>query len=253
MFSMENKSKIKMKTQVFRAKNRGKADYGWLKANYSFSFANYYNPDAVQFGTLRVLNDDEIAPAMGFNTHPHDNMEIITIPLEGALKHKDSMSDEWKYVKTGEVQVMSAGSGLQHSEMNGSTTEKLRLFQIWIIPNEKNVTPRYDQKAFNSNDRKNKLQVLVSSINSEIHQESLKIHQDAVISRINLDKGETFKYKLKSKTHGVYAMTIYGTYTIDGKLIETRDAVGVSNIDSFELVTNEDTELLFIEVPMVIA
>jgi len=250
MFSMENKSKIKMKTQVFRAKNRGKADYGWLKANYSFSFANYYNPDAVQFGTLRVLNDDEIAPAMGFNTHPHDNMEIITIPLEGALKHKDSMSDEWKYVKTGEVQVMSAGSGLQHSEMNGSTTEKLRLFQIWIIPNEKNVTPRYDQKAFNSNDRKNKLQVLVSSINSEIHQESLKIHQDATLSRISLSEGETYNYKMQDEANGLYIMTIDGQMKVADLLLSKRDAVGVSHTSEIAINAQSKSELLFIEVPM---
>ena len=145
------------------AASRGFANHGWLQANHSFSFANYYDPKKMNFGALRVLNDDLIAPSMGFGTHPHDNMEIITIPLSGLLKHKDSMGNSWEEVKAGEVQVMSAGTGIQHSEINGSASESLSLFQIWIVPNKKNVTPRYDQQYFEQS-QDGELQVLVASI-----------------------------------------------------------------------------------------
>ncbi len=168
-----------MKTIIHRAKNRGHADHGWLKANHSFSFANYFDKDKIQFGALRVLNDDNIAPKMGFGTHPHDNMEIITIPLSGILKHRDNINQDWQQVLAGEVQVMSAGTGVQHSEINGSVEKPLRLFQIWIIPNKRNVEPRYGQKAFRSEDRKNTLQIIVTSID-HAHEGSLKIYQDAV-------------------------------------------------------------------------
>lgn len=239
-----------MKTIIHKADSRGFANHDWLQANHSFSFANYYNPEKMQFGALRVLNDDIIAPSMGFGTHPHDNMEIITIPLSGVLKHRDSMHDEWQAVKPDEVQIMSAGTGLQHSEINGSTSEHLNLFQIWIIPDERSVTPRYDQKTFDASDRKGKLQTLVTSINED-HEGSLKIHQNAVISRISLEQGETFEYQLKSKTHGVYVMNIFGSYSINDIVLETRDAIGVSDTDHFTLSTNAVSEVLFIEVPMI--
>ncbi|WP_100613013.1 pirin family protein [Confluentibacter lentus] len=238
-----------MKTIIHKADSRGFANHGWLQANHSFSFANFYNPDKVHFGALRVLNDDIVAPKMGFGTHPHNNMEIITIPLKGVLKHKDNMGDEWIPVKPGEVQIMSAGTGVQHSEINGSADEDLGLFQIWIMPNKQHVKPRYDQRAFDINERKNKLQTLVTSID-ENHEGSLKIHQDAVISRIDLDKGKTFDYILKSKNHGVYVMNIHGKIIIDKTTLDTRDALGVSDTDSFEINVEEDSSLLFIEVPM---
>ena len=238
-----------MKTIVHRADTRGFANHGWLQANHSFSFAGYYNPEKVHFGALRVLNDDVIAPKMGFGTHPHDNMEIITIPLKGILKHKDSMQNAWQSVVPGEVQVMSAGTGLQHSEINGSKDEHLGLFQIWIIPNKQQVTPRYDQKTFIAGDRKNKLQTLVTSIDGN-HEGSLKIHQDAIISRMDLDKGKAFQYQLKSKHHGVYLMTIYGTINVSGNRLETRDAIGISETDSFEMHAETSASLLFVEVPM---
>ncbi|MGK0255192.1 MAG: redox-sensitive bicupin YhaK (pirin superfamily) [Mariniflexile sp.] len=238
-----------MKTIIHKADSRGFASHGWLQANHSFSFANYHNPEKVHFGALRVLNDDIIAPKMGFGTHPHDNMEIITIPLKGVLKHKDNMSGDWLSVLSGEVQVMSAGTGVQHSEINGSGDEYLSLFQIWVFPNKQNVEPRYDQKNFDFNERKNKLQTLVSSID-ENHVGSLKIHQDALISRIDLDKAHTFEYTLKSKNHGVYVMTIQGNVVVDNQILETRDAAGVSETDSFVIAPNEDSSLLFIEVPM---
>ncbi|PKQ46576.1 pirin family protein [Confluentibacter flavum] len=238
-----------MKTIIHKADSRGFANHGWLEANHSFSFANFYDSEKVHFGALRVLNDDIVAPKMGFGTHPHDNMEIITIPLKGLLKHKDNMADEWIPVKPGEVQIMSAGTGVQHSEINGSADEHLGLFQIWVMPNKQNVKPRYDQKAFDVNERKNKLQTLVTSID-ENHDGSLKIHQDAIISLIDLDKGKVFGYSLKSKNHGVYVMNVYGKIIIDNTTLETRDAIGVSNTESFEISVEEDSGILFIEVPM---
>jgi len=192
-----------MKLQKYSAATRGFSNHGWLQANFSFSFANFYDPERLQFGKLRVLNDDLIAPNMGFGTHPHKNMEIITIPLSGVLKHKDSMSNEWLFVKPNEVQVMSAGSGIFHSEMNASSDEHLSLFQIWILPNEDEVTPRYNQELFDPKERKNKLQILVSHIDDN-ESEGLKIHQNAQISRIDLDENSHFTYSLKSKKHGVY-------------------------------------------------
>lgn len=238
-----------MKTVVHKAEDRGFANHGWLQANHSFSFANYFDKDKIQFGALRVLNDDVIAPNMGFGTHPHDNMEIITIPLKGVLKHRDNMGDAWIPVVPGEVQVMSAGTGVQHSEINGSSNEHLSLFQIWIIPSKRNVEPRYDQKTFDVKDRKNKLQTLVTSID-ETHEGSLKIHQDGVISRIDLDEGSTFEYQLKSKNHGVYVMTIFGNVNVDDKTLQNRDAIGIYDTDKFEIYSSSDTGLLFIEVPL---
>ncbi len=238
-----------MKTIIHKASERGFANHGWLQANHSFSFASYNNPEKVHFGALRVLNDDVIAPKMGFGTHPHDNMEIITIPLQGVLKHRDNMGDTWIPVLPGEVQVMSAGSGVQHSEINGSVDEYLSLFQIWIFPNKQNVAPRYDQKKFDASERKNQLQILVTSMD-EAHETSLKIHQDAIISRIDLDKDRTFDYTLKSENHGVYVMTIHGNITINNHVLESRDAAGVYETNVFTIKTNEASSLLFIEIPM---
>lgn len=239
-----------MKTVVHKADSRGFANHGWLQANHSFSFAGFYNPEKIHFGALRVLNDDVIAPKMGFGTHPHDNMEIITIPLGGVLKHRDSMHNEWQSVLPGEVQVMSAGTGVQHSEINGSEEEHLSLFQIWVFPNKQNVAPRYDQKRFDVAERKNKLQTLVSSIDEDFDG-SLKIHQDAVLSRIDLDADKTFEYQLKSPNHGVYVMNIHGDLKIEDQLLKTRDALGVWEVESFEITANENSEILFIEVPMI--
>lgn len=238
-----------MKTIFHKADTRGYANHGWLQATHSFSFANYYDPERLSFGTLRVLNDDIIAPKMGFGTHPHNNMEIITIPLSGVLKHRDSMNNEWESVHPDEVQIMSAGKGLQHSEINGSNDQYLSLFQIWVIPNKENVEARYDQKKFEASERKNKLQTLVTSIDEDF-EGSLKIHQDAVISRIDLDTDTTFTYNIKSQHHGVYVMLISGKIAIENQELETRDAIGISESDSFSITANEDSEILFIEVPM---
>ena len=238
-----------MKTIIHKADSRGFANHGWLQANHSFSFASWNNPERVHFGALRVLNDDIIAPKMGFGTHPHDNMEIITIPLKGVLKHRDNMNNDWQSVLPGEVQVMSAGTGVQHSEINGSVEDYLSLFQIWIIPQKRNVEPRYDQKTFKAEDRKGKLQTIVSSFDDK-NVSGLKIHQDAKLSRLDLTEGETFTYELKSKNHGVYIMTISGKVDITGKILESRDAIGISETDDFSIVSKAESELLLIEVPM---
>ena len=239
-----------MKTVLHKAEDRGFANHGWLQANHSFSFASYFDKDKIQFGALRVLNDDIVAPGTGFSTHPHDNMEIITIPLKGALKHKDSMHNEWQNIEVGEVQVMSAGSGLMHSEMNASSNEYLSLFQIWIVPNEKNVEPRYDQKMFDESERQDKQQILVSSFNDG-ENGSLKIHQNAKLSRIDLSNNSSFEYQLKNTHSGVYVMNISGNVTINGTSLNSRDAMGISDTDKFEVNANQSSQLLFIEVPMI--
>jgi quercetin 2,3-dioxygenase len=238
-----------MKKIIHKAANRGKANYGWLEANYSFCFANYYDPEKVNFGALRVLNNDTIQGGMGFGTHPHDNMEIITVPLKGSLKHKDSMGNKWIAIETGEVQVMSAGSGLQHSEMNNLPNEEIELFQIWIFPDKNDVEPRYDQLKFDSSERKNKLQILVSSIDDDV-KNTLKIHQDALISRIDLDENLEFSYKLKSENHGLYVMVMEGEINIDNEILGNKDAIGISETKSVNIKAKRTSELLFIEVPM---
>lgn len=237
-----------MKIEKHTANSRGVANHGWLVANHSFSFANYYNPDRMQFGALRVLNDDVIAPKMGFGEHPHKNMEIITIPLEGVLKHKDNMSNDWLPIKPNEVQVMSAGSGVFHSEINGSSEAHLKLFQIWIMPNEDEVTPRYDQKEYLPEERKNKLQVLVNGMDEE--KEGLKIYQDALISRIDLEAGKDFEYKTKSLKHGVYVMNISGEVVLEKEMLQKRDAFAITETESFNVTSRTNSQLLFIEVPM---
>lgn len=238
-----------MKTNIFRANERGTANHGWLRANFSFSFAHYYNPDNLNFGALRVLNDDYIQGGMGFGTHPHDNMEIISVPLKGTMKHRDSMSNKWIPLNTGEVQVMSAGTGIQHSEMNNHPTEEVNLFQIWIMPNKQNVAPRYDQRVFSPLERKNKLQVLVSNIDDEV-EGSLTIHQNAQISRIDLDQSKEFVYSLKSNNQGVYLMVVEGSIRLVGKKLNKRDAISISEMEGISITALEDASLLFIEVPM---
>jgi redox-sensitive bicupin YhaK (pirin superfamily) len=238
-----------MKIKEYKASDRGYANYDWLQANYSFSFANYYNPGKENFGALRVLNDDIIQGGMGFGEHPHNDMEIITIPLQGALKHKDSMSEKWIPLKTGEVQVMSAGKGIVHAERNNSSTDFINLFQTWIIPDKIGVEPAYDQMKFEVSERMNKLQTLVTSYDDK-SENTLKIHQDAIISRLDLNENREFSYSLKSKNHGVYLMLISGEITVDNAKLSARDAVGISKVSEFTFTAVKDTEVLFIEVPM---
>ena len=239
-----------MKIIEYKAKDRGYANYEWLQANYSFSFANYYNPGKENFGALRVLNDDVIQGGMGFGEHPHDNMEIITIPIQGSLKHKDSMSEKWIPLETGEVQVMSAGTGVMHSERNNSATDHINLFQIWVIPDKTGVEPAYDQMKFEVKDRINILQTLVSS-HRDKEEGSLKIHQDAKISRIDLSKYNNFTYSLRSNDHGVYMMLISGEIHVQDYSLKSRDALGISKISDFTINAMQDAEVLLIEVPMV--
>lgn len=239
-----------MKTKLYKSNERGHADYGWLKANYSFSFANYHNPEREHFGALRVLNDDFINGGAGFAEHPHKNMEIISIPLKGGLKHKDSMSNTWIPLHSDEVQVMTAGSGIQHAERNESSNELLNLFQIWIIPDAMNVQPGYGQKTFDPNERKNVLQVLVHSYKDDL-DDQLRIHQDAQISRIDLSKGKSFDYSLRSSNHGVYVMLISGEIKVADSILESRDAIGIWHAGSFKIEAHDNAEILMIEVPMV--
>lgn len=235
-----------MKTILFKAADRGSADYGWLKPNYYFSFAQYYNPQKIHFGLLRVLNDDFIAGGGGFPTHPHDNMEIVTIPFAGALKHKDSTGGEG-IIKAGDVQIMSAGTGVQHSEANASATEPVTLFQIWIFPKERNIKPRYDQKTFDINERVNKWQTVVSPLAAD---NALWINQDARFSLTNLDTGKEINYTSTFAGNGVFLVIINGAVKINDQQLNKRDALGICETESFTITATEDAELLAIEIPM---
>lgn len=233
-------------TVLHKANERGHADHGWLNAYHSFSFANWFNPDKVQFGVLRVLNDDTVAPGMGFGMHPHDNMEIITIPLEGDLAHKDSMGNA-ETIKFGDVQVMSAGTGIRHSEFNPNADRRTKLLQIWLFPNKKNVTPRYQQITLDVNDRRNKLQQILSP-NAE--DEGVWIHQEAWFSMGKLDQGFTTEYNVKRKENGVYAFVISGKVTINGYALDTKDALGVWDTEKLDIQVDENAELLLMDIPM---
>lgn len=233
-------------TIIHKANTRGRADHGWLQANFSFSFGNWYNPERIQFGALRVLNDDIIGEGMGFGTHPHDNMEIITIPLEGDLAHKDSMGNA-ATIKSGDIQVMSAGTGIQHSEFNPNPDLKTKSLQIWVFPNERNVEPRYQQITLNLEDRKNKLQQILSP---NADDSGVWIHQDAWFHLGKFDKGVSTTYDLKKEENGVYAFILSGTITINGQELETRDGFGIWNTNSLEIKANSDAEFLLMEIPM---
>ena len=233
-------------TIIHKANTRGHADHGWLNAYHSFSFASWYNPERVQFGALRVLNDDTIAAGMGFGTHPHDNMEIITIPLEGDLAHKDSMGNT-ETIKSGDIQVMSAGTGVKHSEFNPNADQRTKLLQIWVYPNQQNVEPRYQQITLNPEDRKNKLQQILSP---NADDSGVWIHQDAWFHLGKFDKGFSATYDLKKEGNGVYAFILSGTITINGQELETRDGFGIWNTNSLEIKATSDAEFLLMEIPM---
>ena len=234
-----------MKKIFHSASTRGEANHGWLHAKHSFSFANYFNPERIQFGALRVLNDDTVAPGMGFGTHPHDNMEIITIPLEGALEHKDSM-DNVGVIEADEIQVMSAGTGVYHSEYNRNKDQAVSLLQIWVFPNEQNVKPRYDQK--NIKDLK-KVNDLYPVVNPDPEAPGMWIHQDAWFHMGDFDTTTELEYALHKKGNGVYAFLIEGTAEIAGEKLQKRDALGVWDTDSFSLKANPHSRILLIEVP----
>jgi redox-sensitive bicupin YhaK (pirin superfamily) len=233
-------------TVLHKADTRGHADHGWLNAYHSFSFASWYNPDRVQFGTLRVLNDDTVAAGMGFGTHPHDNMEIITIPLEGDLAHKDSMGNT-EVIKNGDVQVMSAGTGIQHSEFNPNADQRTKLLQIWVFPKVRNVEPRYQQITLNPEDRNNKLQQILSPNGDDA---GVWIHQDAWFHLGKFDKDTETTYELKKEGNGVYAFILSGTVTINGQELETRDGFGIWDTTTLDIKATTDAEFLLMEIPM---
>ena len=235
-----------MNTVFHAADSRGAANHGWLKAKHSFSFAQYFNPERTQFGVLRVLNDDIVAPGMGFGMHPHDNMEIITIPLKGALEHKDSMNNVG-VIEADEIQVMSAGTGVYHSEYNKNTDQEVNLLQIWLFPNAQNVTPRYDQKSIADLKIPNSLYPVVTP---EQRSDRLWIHQNAWFHLGDFTQPTTLDYTLKDPSNGVYAFVIEGKVILADTPLEKRDALGVWNTDSFTLSASENTRILLIEVPM---
>lgn len=235
-----------MEKVIHRAESRGHANHGWLDTYHTFSFAQYMDPERINFGALRVLNDDVIAGGGGFGTHPHNNMEIISIPVYGALEHKDSMGHK-EVLRENEVQVMSAGTGLYHSEYNHYPDKAVNLLQVWVIPQEHNVVPRYDQKPFDPADRKNKLQQLLSPY----PEEGLWIHQDAWFYRSDLDKDKELTYDLHKETSGVYLFVIEGQVSVEGETLKRRDGIGIWNTKSIQVKASEDAQLLFMEVPMV--
>ena len=235
-----------MKSILFKAADRGTADYGWLKPNYYFSFAQYHDNAKVHFGLLRVLNDDFIAGGGSFPTHPHDNMEIVTIPFTGALKHKDSTGGEG-VIQAGDIQIMSAGTGVQHSEANASATEPVTLFQVWIFPKERNIKPRYDQKTFDVTQRNNKWQTVVSPIDAD---NALWINQDARFALTNLAAGKEITYTNAFANNGVFLVVINGAVSVDEQRLNKKDALGISETENFTITGLEDAELLAIEIPM---
>lgn len=230
-----------------KADTRGKADHGWLTSYQSFSFAGYYNPDRVNFGALRVLNDDIVAGGKGFGIHPHDNMEIISIPLSGALEHKDNLGNT-RVVGQGEVQVMSTGTGVFHSEYNHNSEEEARFLQIWVFPKELNIAPRYDQVTLDAAKMQNRLLPIIAPAPNA---EGTSIHQDAWFNLGILDEGKQVTYTLNKAGNGIYAFVIAGSFTIDGHQLDQRDALAISDAASVNIVAASDkAQLLIMEVPM---
>ena len=234
-----------MKKTIHKANTRGFANHGWLVANHTFSFGNYQNPERMNFGMLRVFNDDVIQPKMGFGTHPHRNMEIITIPISGALSHKDNMNNQ-RSIEVDEIQVMSAGTGVTHSEFNDSKTAAANTLQLWIIPEKEEVTPFYDQKKFEASKRKNKFLTLVSPRDKQV-EGSLPINQQGYISMIDLDKDFETEYTLNN---GAYFFLIDGEVEIADVTLEKRDAVGITDTDKVSIKAHKESKLLVIDVPM---
>jgi quercetin 2,3-dioxygenase len=236
-----------MKKILFPANQRGFADHGWLKANHSFSFANYYDPKKVNFGAIRVLNDDIIAGGMGFGRHPHDNMEIVTIPLSGALKHEDSEGNS-AVIYAGDVQHMSAGTGIYHSEKNASETEEVRLFQIWLFPKLNNIKPVYHQQTYNVADRLNKFQVVVSP---DAADNAVTINQEALFYLGNFEENQEINFTKRFPNNGIYLMVIEGEIEVFDEKLGRRDAIGLSEINTLQIKTTlANTQLLLLEVPM---
>jgi quercetin 2,3-dioxygenase len=235
-----------MLTKLYPAEERGHVNLGWLDSFHSFSFGQFHDPEKINFGALRVLNDDSVAGGGGFGAHPHDNMEIVSIPLEGSLSHKDSTGNEG-IIRKGDVQIMSAGTGLRHSEYNSSATETAKFLQIWVFPKLKNIKPAYGQKTFDLKDRKNNWQTVVSPDTSE---RALNINQDARFSLVDLEAGKSINYDLKWKNSGLYLFVIEGVVQTDGQSLNRRDALGIYETENVKIEALENAQLLAIEVPM---
>lgn len=237
-----------MQTKTQRAGERGKADFGWLNSHHSFSFGHFYDPQKMHFGALRVLNDDVVTAGKGFGEHPHDNMEIVSIPLKGALAHKDSTGTDG-VIQTGDVQIMSAGTGIRHSEFNPSTTDEVNFLQLWIIPKKENIQPRYEQKTFDVASRKGKWQIVVSPDEKD---GGVWINQDTIFSLSHAEKDAILRYKNKFTGNGVYLFVLQGTVEVNSEALGKRDAVEITGADEFEIKATSDAELLVVEVPMLL-
>lgn len=240
------KSNVMANTVLHKADTRGAANHGWLQSYHTFSFANYYNPERMHFGVLRVLNDDTVQGGMGFGKHPHDNMEIISIPLEGDLEHKDSMGNV-TVIRNGDVQVMSAGTGITHSEYNKNTEKTVKFLQIWVFPNKRNVAPRYDQITLKPEDRKNKLQQILSPNPDDA---GVWIHQNAWFHLGDFDAGISTDYHLKASGNGVYVFVLNGDLTVNGQQLNRRDGLGIWDTDTLHIAADSKAEFLLMEVPM---
>ena len=234
-----------MNTVFHPADSRGHADHGWLNTYHSFSFASWHNPERMHFGALRVLNDDAVTGGAGFGTHPHDNMEIVSIPLSGDLEHQDSMGNA-TVIREGDVQIMSAGTGILHSEKNHNSDEDVRFLQIWVFPNERDLTPSYGQITMNLDDQRDNLQCVVSPDGSK----GIAIHQKAWFHVGRLSAGTKESHSLHGAGQGLYAMVLEGQATVAGQPLGRRDAVGVWDTESVEIDVTEDLRILLIEVPM---
>ena len=244
-----NSDKLENHSVLHKAATRGHANHGWLESNHTFSFANYHDPERMHFGVLRVLNDDMVAEGRGFGKHPHDNMEIISIPLEGDLQHEDSMGNK-AIIRKGDIQVMSAGTGIIHSEYNKNTDQVVKFLQIWVYPNQRNVSPRYDQITLDIAQRQNKFQQILSP-NPE--DEGVWIHQDAWFSMGHFDKDVQTKYQIKKAGNGVYVFLIKGSVTVEGQELESRDGFGIWDVAEINLkVTSADTEILLMDLSMIL-
>lgn len=244
---LPNKEYKTMNSVLHKANTRGDANHGWLHSKHTFSFANYHNPERMHFGVLRVLNDDVVAPGMGFGTHPHQNMEIISIPMAGDLEHKDSMNNV-TVIKSGDIQVLSSGTGITHSEYNKNKDKQVKFLQIWVIPNKKNVTPRYDQITLNVKDRNNQFEQVLSP-NPE--DSGVWIHQDAWFNMTNLDKDKELTYQLNNpEKNGVYVFVLKGDATINNQALNNRDGLGIWDVSQLDIKADSNTELLLMEVPM---
>lgn len=243
---LPNKEQKTMNTIIHKADSRGQANHGWLKSHHTFSFANYRNPERMNFGVLRVLNDDQVMPGKGFGTHPHDNMEIVSIPLEGDLEHKDSMGNV-ATIKEGDVQVMSAGTGVTHSEYNKNHDKEVKFLQIWMFPNKRNVSPRYDQISIRQIAKENEFYQVLSPNKDD---QGVWVNQDAWFHLGKFSKGSTAEYTLKKGGNGVYAFVLEGDIEIEGELLNARDGMGLWDTSTIQVKATADTRVLLMEVPM---